>query len=144
MSLLRKENKKVLDRDSLLKKQELKIEEVDLGNGEVIYIKEMTGRERDEFEHSIMELDKNNKPVNKLDNFRAKLAVCTICDENGELLLKLSDVQTLSNNMGARRLELIVERARELNMISEKDKEELTKNLDPDKVDNSNSDSVGS
>ena len=118
----------LLTREALLKKQELKVEQLDFEDGEYIFVREMTGRERDIFERSIYEFDKDNKPVNRLEDFRAKLAVCTICDEEGNLLLKPTDVQALSNNMGARKLELIVDKAQELNKISQKDKDGLTKN----------------
>jgi len=130
---------KLLNRDALLKKQELQIKKVDLGNDEFIYVREMTGHERDTFERSLYVFDKNNKPITRIEDFRAKLAVCTVCDEKGELLLKPSDYIALSNSMGAARLEKIVNEAQTLNKISEEDKEQLVKNSDavPDGSSNS-------
>ena len=132
----------LLTRDALLTKQELKIEKVDLGDGVHVYVREMTGHERDIWERSIYEFDKNNKPVNRLEDFRAKLAVCTVCDEEGELLLTPKDVLQLSKSIGASRLEKIIDKAQNLNKVSEKDKEDLTKNSEADLVGNSSSDSV--
>ena len=132
----------LLTRDALLTKQELKIEKVDLDDGIFVYVREMTGHERDIWERSIYEIDKNNKPINRLEDFRAKLAVCTICDEEGELLLTPKDVLQLSKSIGASRLEKIIDKAQDLNKVSQKDKEDLTKNSDADLVGNSSSDSV--
>ena len=132
----------ILNREALLKRQELKIEKIELSEDEEIYVREMTGHERDTFERSLYDLDKNNKPITRLDDFRAKLAVCTICDEQGELLLKFGDFLTLSKSMGAARLEKIVNKAQELNKISETDKEQLTKNSEVVPDDSSNSGSV--
>ncbi|MHA1289621.1 MAG: hypothetical protein ACTSPB_19720, partial [Candidatus Thorarchaeota archaeon] len=77
-----------------------------------------------------------------LDDFRAKLAVHTVCDEEGSNLLRPEDVSILSQNMSAARLELIVNKAQELNRISEEDKKNLTKNSEAVQNANSTSDSV--
>jgi hypothetical protein len=133
----------LLKRDILLQKQELQIEKVNLENGDFVYVKEMTGREREIFERSLYFYDKNSKEIiDRNENFRAKLVVCSVCDEDGKLLLKPSDVEQLSDSIGAKRLELIVNKAQELNKIGEDDKKQLTKNSDASPDDNSNSDSV--
>jgi hypothetical protein len=138
--------KLVLNKEALLRKQELKIEEVDLGNNEVIYVRQMTGHERDQFEQSMRKEVKKNGVVEGYDlvlaDFRAKLAVCTLCDEGGALLLGMGDFQILSNNMSAERLETIINTAQRLNAISKEDKEGLIKNLEVVPESNSNSDSV--
>jgi uncharacterized Fe-S cluster-containing protein len=123
---------KVLTRQDLLKKQELKIERVVLGEDECVYVRQMTGRERDRFEQSLLKEKQNANGqlefVRSLDDFRAKLAVNTICDADGKNLLNPGDIETLSQNMRAARLELIINKAQELNRISEVDKENMVKN----------------
>ena len=137
----------LLNREELLKKEALKIEKVDLGNDEYVYVRQMTGRERDLFENSLVVEIKNRKGIveryeSNTKDFRAKLCVCTICDEEGVLILKPNDYEMLSTNMSAARLEAIVNKAQELNAISEKDKENLVKNSDADPAGNSTSDSA--
>lgn len=116
-----------LSRESLLKKQDLRIEKVDLGNGDYVYVREMTGRERDRFEQSIISI-KGDKVENKVDDFRAKLAVNTVCDSTGKLILHPDDYKTLSQNMSAAKLERIVNKAQELSKISEQDVKNMEKN----------------
>jgi len=125
----------LLNRETLLKKEMLEIRKVDLGKGDFVYVRQMTGRERDQFEQSLVNM--KQKKVGRrteidveqnLSDFRAKLSVCTVCDVEGNLLLTMDDYETLSTHMSAARLEAIVNVAQELNSISEEDKEELVKN----------------
>ena len=137
----------LLNKEALLKKEELEIKEVDLGKGEAVHVRQMTGRERDTFEQSLIKKTKNAAGhvtgfEQATDDFRAKLAVCTVCDEKGILLLKPVDYPLLSQNMSAARLERIVNVAQKLNAISEEDKEELVKNSVADQVGNSTSNSA--
>jgi len=137
----------LLTKSALLSRQVLKTQKVEFENGDYVFVREMTGADRDNFERSIMKERKNEKGEVKgfdqiLENFRAKLAVVTLCDENGELLLEPKDVKTLSSSISISRLEQIVTAASELNKISEKDKADLLKNSEAIPVDNSNSDSV--
>lgn len=138
----------LLNRDDLLKKEVLKIEKVDLGEGEFVYVRQMTGRERDRFEQTLMAEKKDTRGnvsyVRSLEDFRAKLAVHTICDEVGVNQLQPEDYPTLSQNMSAARLELIVNKSQEMNSISAKDKENLIKNSNAAPSDDSISDSVES
>jgi len=138
---------KSLSRNLLLQKEELEKVRVDLGKGEFVYVRQMTGRERDNFEQSLIKEKKDTKGNvvsydRALGDFRAKLAVVTCCDEDGKGLFLPDDYSLLSQNMSARRLELIVNAAQKLNAISEEDKEALVKNSSPEQGDNSNSGSV--
>ena len=134
----------VLNKEMLLKKEELEIIKVDLGKDEVVYVRQMTGRERDKFERSLVKEDKAAKGgfTTCLDDFRAKLAVCTICDAQGNLLLAITDASILSQHMSAARLEKIVNVAQGLNKITEEDKEGLLKNSEAGQPGSSVSDSV--
>jgi len=121
--------KKLLDRDKLLRKEELEIEKVDLGKDEYVYVRQMNGRERDKFERTIVDLNEEGTGTErKPEDFRAKLAVCTVCDEKGVLIFKPDDFEVLSQNMSAARLEKIVDVAQRLSKISPEDKEGLVKN----------------
>lgn len=136
-----------LNRSALLQKEELEKVKVDLGKDEFVYVRQMTGRERDNFEQSLIKEKKDTKGNvvsydRALGDFRAKLAVVTVCDEEGKALFLPDDYSLLSQNMSARRLEIIVNAAQKLNAISEEDKEALVKNSSAEQEDNSNSDSA--
>lgn len=133
----------LVDRKNLLKRDDLKIRKVELGNGDFVYVRQMTGRERDRFEQSLVKEVKvkgNIEYQRSLSDFRAKLAVVTICDEKGDLLLHPQDVTALSTSMSAAKLEKIVNVAQELNSITETDKEGLVKNSEAAPSGNSISD----
>jgi len=137
----------LLDRAALLTKEKLEVVKVDLGNDEFVYVRQMTGHERDAFEQSLLKKNRDSKGTvigyeQATEDFRAKLAVLTVCDETGALLLTPGDYKVLSMSMSAKRLETIINKAQELNKISEEDKENLVKNSEGDLVASSSSDSV--
>lgn len=136
-----------LTRELLLQKDDLKIEKVELTRG-FVYVREMTGHEKDIWEQSMLKQKASgnpNKPVEYetvLEDFRAKLVVVTVCDENGNLVLEAKDVKVLNKMMSASNMEKIVEVAQRLNAITQKDRDEIVKNLEADPVASSNSGSV--
>jgi hypothetical protein len=136
-----------LTKQDLLKKELLEVKKVDLGRGEFIYVRQMTAYERDKFEQSLRKEVKNAKGETtfelSLENFRAKLAVCTVSDEKGDLLLGPDDYIALSKSMSASRMEKIINEAQKLNAISEEDKEGLLKNLEAGQAGSSSSASAG-
>lgn len=136
----------LLDRSKLLAKEVLRVQRVELGDGDFVFVRQMTGRERDRFERSLL-LEVEDKKGNvtykrALEDFRAKLAVNTLCDEQGNNLLNPDDFNTLSANMSAAKLEHIVNAAQELNKISEEDKEAMVKNSESGPSDGSTSGSL--
>ena len=137
----------LLKRNQLLSKDELKIEKVDLGNDEFVYVRQMTGREKDRFEQSLMrevEDKKGNVTYKRsIEDFRAKLAVNTVCDENGRNLLEPEDYPTLSANMSAAKLGKIVSKAQEINNMGEQAQEETIKNSDTGQTGDVTSESAG-
>jgi hypothetical protein len=146
-SEMNKTEKKVLTREDLLKKDNLEVVEVDLGDNVVVFVRQMTGHERDAFEQSLLTKKRDNKGnvvaiEQATEDFRAKLAVQTVCDENGNLLLKRDDYLRLSMNISAAKLEKIINIAQSINGIGDKDREELVKNSEADLVGNSSSNSV--
>ena len=122
----------LLTKQELLKKELLEVKKVDLGKGEFVFVRQMTAYERDKFEQSLRKEVKNSKGETNfelsLENFRAKLAVCTVSDEQGNLIFTYDDYSTLSKNMSASRMEKIVNVAQKFNAITEEDKETLLKN----------------
>ncbi len=126
----------ILTRDQLLAKQELKQEKVKLSTGDV-YVRQMNGREKDRFEQSLgtWEMytedgtgEQKERYVRTMDDFRAKLAVNTVCDKDGNLLLGPGDVESLSVNMTGVDLMRIADAAQRLNRITEVDRKAMLKN----------------
>ena len=137
----------LLDRRKLLEREELERVKVEFEDGNYVFVRQMTGRERDNFEQSLIKETKDAKGVvvsydRALGDFRAKLAVVTVCNEAGDMIFLPDDYGTLSKHMSAKKLELIVNKAQELNKITEEDKEAIVKNSVVGQADNSNSDSV--
>lgn len=137
----------LLNREALLKRQELATKQVFLEGEDYVYVRAMTGYERDLFEQSILKekVDEKGEFVGYdrvSENFRSKLAVLTICDEKGDLILNPDDYQQFSKSISIINLEKIIAEASELNKITPKDKEELLKKSKADQDGNSNSGSV--
>jgi len=136
-----------LGREELLKKEVLEIVKVEFDNGDFIFVRQMTGHERDVFERSLVKTIKDSKTQvttyeQATEDFRAKLAVCTVCKEDGNLVFIPQDYNRLSSSMSAKRLETIINKAQEINKISEEDKEGLVKNSGSDLDGSSSSGSV--
>lgn len=123
----------LLSREDLLKKEELIKEKVilDETKDEYVYVRQMTAHEKSIWEISQVQKSGTGKKTTydvTLDDYRAKLAVVTVCDEAGELLFKATDFNKLSMNISAAKLEKIVDVAQRLNAITEEDREEMVKN----------------
>ena len=120
-----------LSRDGLLLKSKVVVKKVEFDDGEFVFVKQMSGKERDAFEGLI--ITRNTTEDGKvtyervLESFRARLAVCTVCDELGHLLLTADDVDLLNENMSAARLQDIADAAQELNKITPEKKADATK-----------------
>ena len=137
----------LLNRMALLAKEKLETEKVEFENGDFVYVRQMTGHERDMFEESMIRKNKDTKGnvlsmETVLSDFRAKLASIVLCDEDGKSLLDIKDYLTLSSNMSAKRLEAITNVAQRLNAITEQDKEEIVKNSVAGQPGDSNFDSA--
>src|SRR5690349_5982568 len=107
-------------RELILQADDLQREEVPVPEwGLSVFVRTMTGRERDRFEalHQSM----------SLDDFRARVALFTVCDSEGRPLFTEADIPALSAK-SARALDRIAARAMQLNRITEADVEELAKN----------------
>lgn len=117
-------SKKKLSRDDILKAKTIKIDEFEIPEwGGIVYIRSMSGTERDEYETGIAR-DAREK---KRTNARARLAAIVCCDESGNRLFTEEDIEALgAHNCGA--LEMIYTRAMRLNALTAQDIEELQKN----------------
>jgi hypothetical protein len=124
---------KLLTREALLDTaKNVRIEPVvlDEKTKDGVFIKEMTGEERNQFEKMLVkQVGQGEKTTfqNTLDNFREKLCVMSICDEDGKLMFKPSDFRELGK-LPAMQLDKIVAASKELNKISQSEKEAEVKN----------------
>lgn len=130
----------VLNRKDILEASDIQKELVSVPEwGGDVYVKGMTGAERDKFEGSIVEQRGKDAQVN-LTNVRAKLASMTICDEKGKRLFDEKDVQTLSQK-SAVALQRVFTVAQRLSGIGDEDIKELTEGLENNPFGDSVSDS---
>lgn len=142
-------NKKVvlLSREQILEADDLARELVNVEEwGGHVYVRALTGAERDAFEQSLVEerivgrgrQRETTRTVN-MRNARAKLCALTICDEQGERLFTDADVQDLGKKSAAA-LTRVYEVAARLSGLTDEDMEELTGNSDDDPSDGLSSD----
>ena len=125
-----------LKRDDILNVKDIAIELVDVPEwGGQVYVKGMTGLERDAFEGSIVETRGKGTRVN-MANVRAKLAAQTLCDENGERLFTDADVKELGKK-SASALQRVFEVAQRLSGIGEDAVKELTGELEENPTEDS-------
>lgn len=105
--------------------------------GRAVYVKSMTGTERDAFEQSLIGGKGRNRQVN-LDNFRAKLVARTARDAQDRRIFTDAEAARIGEkNAGA--LQRIVNVANRLSGFSDEDVEELTGNSNAGQSDDSTS-----
>jgi hypothetical protein len=98
----------------------LKREEVDVPEWSgSVYVREMTGLERDRFEVVLIE--------GKRANFRALIAAFTVCDEDGQRIFTEADAKALAGQP-ASAMDRISTVALRLNAITASDVEDAAKN----------------
>ena len=117
----------MLNREQILQTEDLGFEEVEVKEwGGNVRIRTMTGTERDAFESEIYELKGENVKFNR-ENFRARLLVRTIVDENNDRLFTDGDVLDLGKK-SAKVLDKLFSISQKLNGISAADRDEIIKN----------------
>ncbi len=119
--------KKFLNRQEILEKKDIKTKDVyvEPWDGHVC-VKGLTGKERDKWESSIVEMKKKTAVVK--DNIRAKLVALSIVDpDTMKPIFAEADIEALGAKSAAA-LDVIFSEARKLSGISEDDVEELEKN----------------
>ena len=93
-----------------------------------VYVRGMTGAERDEYEQSLVRGKGRNQEIN-VKNARAKLVVRCAVDEQGRQLFGKDDFRRLGSK-SAKALDRIYAVARDLSGVSDEDIDELTKNYE--------------
>lgn len=110
----------MLNKDQILQAKDAKTEKVEVPEwGGFVYVRMMTARQRDQFE-----AEQISDPYKDV---RARLAVHTVCDEQGEMLFQKQDVDALGQKSAAA-LDRIFSAAVKLNRITKEDVDELEKN----------------
>lgn len=130
-----------LNKDQILSSEDLPFEEMEMPEwGGKVNVRGLTGKERDAFEESIADKSgEEGAPKVNLNNFRAKLVVLTVVDENGKRVFSDTDADALGKK-SARAINRVFEKARKLSGIGKDDVEEMTKNLQTTQDESSNSD----
>jgi len=117
----------MLDKKQILNADDLPREKVSVPQwGGDVYVRTLTGTERDDFEQSCLTSKGKNKDMN-LKNIRARLCVLCICREDGTRLFDARDVDALGKKSSSA-LDLVFSVAQNLNGLSGKDAEELAGN----------------
>lgn len=112
-----------LTRDEILKADDIKTEKVEVPEwGGDVFIRTMSGAERDDFEGSLIRGKKTN-----LANIRAKLCALVVVDAEGKKLFSEKDVSALGRK-SAKALDRVFTATQKLNGISPEDVEDMVKN----------------
>lgn len=116
----------MLTKEQILGSSDLPTESVEVPEwGGTIYIRTMSGSDRDAFEQSM--IDGKKSSVGNLANIRARLAVKTVCDASGQRLFDDADAEALGTK-SAKALDRVFEVAQRLNGLGKKDIEALEGN----------------
>lgn len=116
-----------LTKEAILGINDLQLQEVEVPEwGGSVYVRGLSGAERDAFEASVVEQRGKIAKVNMV-NLRAKLLVLTICDEKGEQLFTHADIEALGQK-SAVALQRLFDIASSLSGLSAEDAEDLAKN----------------
>ena len=117
----------VLGKANILSADDMQLEEVAVPEwGGSVMVKGLTGKERDAFEDEIVTIRGKETSFNA-ENFRAKLVVRCIVDEQGKRVFDDRDVAALGNKSAAA-LQRVFEVAQRLSGLTQNDVEELVKN----------------
>ena len=118
----------MLNKDQILKADDLKTLLVDVPEwGGQVKIKQMTGAERDAFEQATYRKNGSSYEVN-LRDMRARLCAVCIVGDDGKRFFDDSDIAALSMK-SAIALDRVFSACQELNALTNKDVEELGKDL---------------
>ena len=131
----------LLERETILGAQDLPSERLDVPEwGGSIYVKSLTGAERDGFEALIIRKRESNRKTGGMSilGLKARLVILTACDAAGERLFKDDDIDALNAKSGAA-LDRIFQVAQRLSGLSAEDVEELEGNSSGDRSGDSGS-----
>ena len=121
----------ILSRDQILNADDLKRDKVlvpEWGDDEsYLFVRTMTGAERDAFELSLLKQGKGKKQEVNRENFRARLVAATAVDESGDPIFQAADVAELGKKSSLA-LQRVFNVSARLNGFTDADIEELAKN----------------
>lgn len=116
-------------RDQILAADDLPREAVEVPEwGCTVFVRTMTGAERDSFELS-MHRDRGDDEKANVRNIRARLAVLTVIDSDGLRVFKDEDADALGQKSAAA-LDRVFAVSQRLNGLSPRDVEDMAKNSD--------------
>lgn len=101
-----------------------------------VYVRGLSGTERDRFEESQSRVDKRGQRLPRYENFRARLCALCLCDSKGERMCIAADTKDIGKKNGAA-LARIFDVACRLSGMSEQDVEDMVGNSDDDPSDDS-------
>lgn len=119
-----------LTREQILQADDLPKQPVPVPEwGGEVYVRTLTGHERDAWEAECVLFDGRKATTNMdaLNRTRARLCARCICDETGKRLFTDEDIEALGAKSAAA-LDRVYEVAAKLNKVSKEDLEELAKN----------------
>lgn len=110
----------MLTRDSILAQSDLPKVKVEVPEwGGVLWVRSMTGSERDAFEADAYLLQKQyGEGIGAIRNLRARLVVATACDESGQLLFTKADADAVGGK-NAHALDRVFQASQRLNGMSD-------------------------
>jgi TATA-box binding protein (TBP) (component of TFIID and TFIIIB) len=116
-----------LTREAILDAGDLQAELVEVPEwGGSVFVRSMTGTERDQFESEAYTVKGKNVEMNR-ENFRARLLVRVLVDEANQRLFSPTDMVALGAK-SAKALDRLFTVAMKINGLSKEDVEDLTKN----------------
>jgi hypothetical protein len=130
-----------LTKDQILEADDISYLDVPVPEwGGTVRIKSLTGEERDSFEEKIVKRDaQGNRVGMDLKQFRAKLLVRTMVDEEGKRVFDEQDVHALGRKSSAA-MDKVFAKVRELNPMTDEDIQDLTSGFDTGQSEDSTSD----
>lgn len=117
-----------LSRDAILQAQDIQVAQVAVPEwGGSVYVRGLTGAERDTFEQRCMD-SRKGRQIN-IKGLKTLLVVMSVVDAEGQKMFAPKDAEALQAK-SARPIERIYKAASDLSGLTDDDVEELTKNSD--------------
>ena len=133
------EAKNFASRDAILAISDVQTEDVFVPEWNLLVrVRGLTGHQRDAWENSLFQIRRKGKTI-KTDDFRARLCVLCMVDQQGKRLFGDGDAQALSRK-SASALAKVFDVASRLSGLSDEDAEELMGNSETAPGDDSSSD----
>ena len=121
----------MLSKDAILAIDDRRIEKVEVPEwGGHVYVRSLSGKERDEFESSTVRTNKKGQREDNLENFRARFVALTMVDQDGaKLFTNRHEIAALGAKSAAA-LQRVFNKGQELNGLTDDDVEDLTKDFE--------------